>query len=188
MVPDGHHNIRQTGGHHSWDISLRAVRLRQAIGGVQRGALRCRDVADQLRRRHIHPDSTAPDGDVQFPGLRMGRVVAVADLLQLPQQGEGRHGSVAAQVHLPGGGEIAQGYGAVRLHMYKGRLRVLHLRSDLPHGLIRQLPVRQCHARLVAAEDPIGKGVHHIDLHRVYLPVFLVVFIIYSLALNGKYI
>lgn len=103
MVPDGHHNIRQTGGHHSWDISLRAVRLRQAIGGVQRGALRCRDVADQLRRRHIHPDSTAPDGDVQFPGLRMGRVVAVADLLQLPQQGEGRHGSVAAQVHLPGG-------------------------------------------------------------------------------------
>ena len=93
---------------------------------------------------------------------------------------------MAAQLHLTRRGEVPQRYAAVLLQADKGRLRVLELRRHLLHTCIGQLPLRQGHAGLIAAEHAGGKRIHHIGFHKNTPTDFLIKIIINCLAIHDK--
>lgn len=187
VIPDGQHDVGKAGGDDAGGIGRRNVRKGEAVGGVERLPLLRRNVGEQAGRRHVHPDGGTADGDVQVAGSRVGGVVAVGEPAQQAQQGEGRHRGVTAQLHLPRRGEVAEGDGAVRLRGDERRFGVLQLRGDTAHGIVGEGAIRQGDARLIAAEDAGGKGIHDVEFHReLHLQVFLIKMIIYCRSQNGN--
>ena len=108
----------------------------------------------------------------------MGHMAAVGQQAQPPQQGEAGNGGVAAQLHLPRRGEIAQVHAAVGPGPDKGGFRVLQLRRDQAHGLVADVPLRQGHPCLVAAEQLGGECIHDVYFHDKKPPQTLFLFII----------
>ena len=171
VIRHGHHNVRQARADDLRLQALGAVRQRQAIGPVQLRPALPGQHAQGLGRCHVHPNGFAADADVQLPGPGMGGVGAIADAAQTPQQRKGRHRGVTAQVNLSGRRKVAQMQAILPL-LHEYRLRMLQLRSHLLHHLRLQGLIRQHHSRLVASENPVGKGVHHIHFHSCILLIF----------------
>ena len=105
-------------------------------------------------------------------------MAAVGQQAQPPQQGKAGNGGVAAQLHLPRRGEIAQVHATVLLRADEGRLRMLQLGGDQAHGLVADVPLRQGHPCLVAAEQPGGECIHDVYFHDKKPPQTLFLFII----------
>ena len=180
VIPDRHHDIRKAGGDDPRLQTLGAVILRQAVGGVQLRPLLLRQLAQQLGRRHIHPHRIAGDLHGQVGGLRMGGVAAVRQQSLPPQQGKRGYRGMAAQVHFPGRREVPQRDAAVLVDGDKRGFRVLELRGDLSHRPVIQRAVRQYHARLIAAENPLGERIHDISSHRSVPSAQMEYFCLYS--------
>ena len=110
----------------------------------------------------------------------MGGMAAVRQQPLPPQQGKRGYRGMAAQIHFPGRCEVSQCDAAVLVNGDKRGFRVLELRGDLPHRPVIQRAVRQYHARLIAAENPLGERIHDISSHRSVPSAQMEYFCLYS--------
>ena len=156
-------------------ISARPVdtiwgRAGEAEGPVQRLPLHPGQLSQPPGRGHVHPDHLAVHGDLQVACLGVGHMAAVGQQAQPPQQGKAGNGGMSAQLHLPRRGKIAQVHAAIGPGPDKGGFRMLQLGGDQAHGLVADVPLRQGHPCLVAAEQLGGECIHDVYFHDKNLP------------------